>query len=134
MPVTWNPDAVTEAARRGIVRGLTMAGNIVRNEVVRRIQQTPKTGRVYTRRGVEHQASAPGEAPASDTGTLVQSITVEVNAEKLSVTVNAGAAHAPALEFGTDKIEPRPYMRVSLAEKRAELEATIAREIEVEFR
>ena len=39
-----------------------------------KIQSPPKTGRIYRHGKVEHQASAPGEAPATDTGNLVNSI------------------------------------------------------------
>lgn len=133
MPVEWSPEVVIEAARRGALRGAIAGANIVRNEVLRRILEDAKTGRIYRRRGVEHQASAPGEAPASDTGTLVRGITVEVDEATLTVRITNSAEYAAALEFGTDKIEPRPHMRVSLAEKRAEVEAAVGREIQLEL-
>lgn len=133
MPVEWKPEAVITAARRGALRGAIAGANILRNEILRRIQQDPKTGRIYTRRGVKHQASAPGEAPASDQGTLVAGITVEVDEATLTVRVTNNAAHAAALEFGTDKMEPRPHMRVSLEAKRDEIEAAVGREIGLEL-
>lgn len=133
MPVTWTPEASIEAARRGAIRGVTIGANIVRNEVLRLILQTPKSGRIYRRRGVEHQASAPGEAPASDQGTLVRGITVIVEPERVAAKVNSGAAHAPHLEFGTEKMEPRPHMRVALENVRAQLEEAVAREIRAEM-
>ena len=133
MTVTWTPEASIEAARRGALRGVTMAANEVRNEILRLIQQTPKSGRIYRRRGVEHQASAPGEAPASDAGTLVREITVQIDAARIAARVNSGAAHAAPLEFGTDKMEPRPHMRQGLANKRSEVEAIIGREVRAEL-
>ena len=36
----------------------------------RAIENPPKTGIVYERGSISHQASAPGEAPADDTGNL----------------------------------------------------------------
>ncbi len=134
MPVTWTPEASIEAARRGALRGVTVGANIVRNEVLRLILRTTKSGRVYRRRGIEHQASAPGEAPASDTGTLVRQITVIVDPDTLTAKVNSGAAHAPHLEFGTEKMEPRPHMRVALENVRSQLEEAVARDISVEMR
>ena len=118
-----------EAVRRGALRGVTIAANDVRNEILRRILQTQKTGQVYVRRGIEHRASAPGEAPASDTGTLARNITVVVNAQSLTATINSGAAHSRSLEFGTPTIEPRPHLRVSLAAQRNNIQITVGREI-----
>jgi hypothetical protein len=118
-----------EAVRRGALRGLTIAANDVRNEILRRILQTEKSGKVYIRRGVAHKASAPGEAPASDTGDLARGITVVINPQALTARVNSGAAHSLPLEFGTPTIEPRPHMRVSLASQRENIQLTIGREI-----
>lgn len=122
-----------EAIRRGAVRGLYMAANAVRGEIVYRILQTPKTGITYRRRGVQHQASAPGEAPANDTGTLVRNITVAVDPEKLTARINSGSAHGRALEFGTPTIEPRPHLRVSLDAQRNNISTIIGREIAAEL-
>jgi hypothetical protein len=41
------------------------------------LMQMPKSGRTYKRGSKSHQASAPGEAPAIDTGNLVNSIEVK---------------------------------------------------------
>ena len=38
------------------------------------IRMPPKTGKIYKRRSVTHQASSPGQAPAFDTGTLARNI------------------------------------------------------------
>lgn len=72
-----------------------------------RVAQGPATGRVYTRGAVSHTASAPGEAPASDTGVLLGSIYHE-NTGPLSAVVGSRIAYASYLEFGTRKIAPRP--------------------------
>jgi len=72
-----------------------------------RIQQGDKMGRVYTRGGVKHQASAPGQAPASDTGELVGSIYHERESE-LTATTGSRLSKAAMLEYGTAKIAPRP--------------------------
>lgn len=72
-----------------------------------RIQSGPKTGRTYRRRGVTHQASAPGETPASDTGVLVGSIYHERESE-LAATVGSRLAYAMHLEHGTIHMAARP--------------------------
>ena len=54
-----------------------------------------------------HQASAPGDAPATDTGTLVSSVYFE-QTNKLTATIGSRLAYAYYLEFGTRKIAARP--------------------------
>lgn len=114
-----------QAAMRGVVRGTEE----VRTEAVRLILETAKTGRIYTRGGISHQASAPGEPPATDTGTLVNSITTEYDESKLVGRVVAKAPYAPYLEFGTQTMEPRPFLRPALANTRKSVEAAIKDEI-----
>ena len=87
------------------------AQRIVRDAQVA-IQSPPKTGRVYKRGNVLHQASAPGEAPASDTTNLANSGTVR-RVGWLHFECVFSAEYAQALEFGTPsgKILPRPFLR-----------------------
>ena len=112
---------VRVAAAQAVVRGTES----VRNEALRLILDTPKTGSMYRRRGVEHVASAPGEPPASDTGRLVQSIRTEYEDGGLAGTVVAGVRYAEYLEFGTARMEPRPFMRPALANRRRAIEDDI---------
>jgi HK97 gp10 family phage protein len=83
-----------------------------------------KSGRTYARGGREHRASAPGEAPAVDYGNLKSSIQVfEVTPERAIIGTNA--EYAEHLEFGTSRMEPRPYMRPALDEHAHEIVAAI---------
>jgi len=74
------------------------------------IQGPPKTGREYAR-GVNkdkvHRASAPGEAPATDTGGLVISIYNESRG-KYAKAIGSRLDYAYYLEFGTFKMAKRP--------------------------
>lgn len=81
----------------------------IQAEARRLIQDTPKTGRIYKRGGVSHQASAPGESPANDAGTLAESIQARMTGY-IQGEVEPTAEYADYLEFGTEKMEPRPYM------------------------
>lgn len=93
---------------------LFKAGLVTESEAKKSILQGSKTGRVYKRRTVTHRASAPGQAPASDTGRLANSIHTTVEDGGKQVTVHAGggiANYAIALEKGTSKMEERPFMR-----------------------
>lgn len=62
----------------------------------------PKSGRTYG----SHVASAPGEAPAIDTGALASSIQVELNG--LSAVVGTNQEQSALLEFGGVKVAARP--------------------------
>jgi hypothetical protein len=79
-------------------------------DVRKAIQGPPKTGREYAR-GVNndkvHRASAPGEAPATDSGGLVISIYNE-NRGKYAKAIGSRLDYAYYLEFGTFKMAKRP--------------------------
>lgn len=109
-----------EASKRPVRDELAAGALILQNGMRSGIQKGPKTGTVYTRGSIEHQASAPGEYPASDTGRLANSISIDVRDQGDTIAVGPGIAsdvvYARRLEFGgTDSrgvtIEPRPYVR-----------------------
>jgi hypothetical protein len=95
-------------------------------DAMKRSLSLPKHGRVYVRsdarrkrsgrafRRLEriHRASAPGEAPASDTGALARSIKARVpSAFQLEIeTSDIGEM----LEFGTETIDERPFIRPAI--------------------
>lgn len=87
-------------------------------EVKRRIARGPATGAVYEKYNPRrtHQASAPGEAPMTDTGRLVSSVYVDPG--RLSATVGSRLAYAAYLEYGTRRMGARPVWR-PVAEKEA---------------
>ena len=99
-------------AEAGIATAITATALEINTEIKKMIQRGPKTGVVYRRGGgqnlsSEHQASAPGEAPATDTGALVSSVYFE-QTNKLTATIGSRLAYAYYLEFGTRYIAPRP--------------------------
>ena len=104
----------------------------VRTDIQRSIQSGPKSGRVYRRGNVFHRASAPGQAPASDTGGLSSSIYID-NDGPMTATIGSRLAYASYLEFGTRKIAPRPaWIPAALAaepELQRRAEAMIAQEV-----
>lgn len=131
MTVNWNTQAVTDDVRQAALRGVADSVEFVKGVAVSKITSGPKTGIVYRTRGVDHQASAPGESPASDTSRLVQSARTELNPAEISGEVVFSTAYAAALEFGREdgSIAARPYARPSLAESREQIEENIAAEI-----
>jgi HK97 gp10 family phage protein len=129
MTVKWygaeNMAAVKAAAFKGVVKGT----ELVRTEAIHLVLDTPKSGRVYHSGAITHQASAPGEPPATDTGNFVNQITTEFSMSDVSGVVNFGAKYSAWLEYGTIKMEPRPFARPALANKQSEIEAIVDAEI-----
>ena len=83
---------------------------LIRGEAIKLIQSGSKTGRTYKRYNPTrtHRASAPGEAPASDTGNLVSNIMVQEKGD--SIEVQSNAEYSKFLEYGTSKMEARPFL------------------------
>lgn len=112
-----------EAAKR-LEKDVLATALFVNQDVKQRIQRGPKTGIVYNRRGKAHQASAEGEAPATDTGTLVSSISFSKTGP-LSAEVISRLAYAYYLEFGTFNISPRPSWTPAAEKGKEELRRRI---------
>lgn len=70
--------------------------------------------------GKNHVPSLPGEPPNEDTGVLRTHIETTQIAP-LTVEVSSNAPYAAALEFGTSKMQPRPYMQPATDRKRKEV-------------
>ena len=91
-----------------VVKG---GGQLIRGEAIKSIQSGAKSGVMYQmynpRR--EHRASAPGQAPASDTGNLVSKIIVRQKSQDVT-SVESNANYSAFLEYGTSKMQPRPFM------------------------
>jgi HK97 gp10 family phage protein len=121
----------------------------VRGDIVKGYQKGPKSGQVYDsifrmingrpvpigpRQGnnlsATHQASAPGEAPATDTGRLVSSTEYRLTGAA-SAEVQTSVEYGPFLEWGTQRIEPRPLWRPTVIAAgpkfRARMETAIER-------
>jgi|TARA_Y100001973_G_C5117130_1_gene290766 HK97 gp10 family phage protein len=84
---------------------------LIRGEAIKSIQTGPKSGRIYEKYNPRrtHQASAPGQAPASDTGNLVSQIIVRPKNPD-EVAVESNALYSSFLEFGTSKMLARPFL------------------------
>jgi len=111
--LTWKGQAAISRVRAASSRGVEKVGRMLIQEYIRLIFDTPKTGRVYA----GHKASAPGEAPASETGRLVNSfkLNIKPDLKTARAIVSNTADHARKLEFGTKRMLPRPFMRRGLA-------------------
>lgn len=101
---------------QGLVQEINRVTLALVEDVRRRIvvsMRGRKTGRIYKRGGTVHQASAPGEAPAIDKGTLVNSIEVGSDGRgKYRLTI--GAKQAEGLEKGTRKVAARRFVEPAI--------------------
>lgn len=122
--------AIPRRTRKAVWRVLQQGGQLVADEAARRIIDGPKTGRVGPsrwRKGATHQASAPGESPASDSGRLAQSMTWVPNEGALSVDVGTATPYAVPLELGTEDgtIAPRPFLEPAFREMKPRINNAI---------
>jgi HK97 gp10 family phage protein len=109
---------------------LTEQGQLLEGAIARTLQQgSPGRGRVYPSAGgglnTTHQASAPGDPPASDTGNLINSIGTDFRRAELSVLVGTEVEYAPFLEYGTRRMAPRPFMRPAYQSREAAIERAV---------
>ena len=125
-----NLGAASQRAQRAIVRqlniGLLDVGHKVEKDAKDSIRGGSKSGRIYQRRTVTHRASAPGEAPANDTGRLLNGIRTKLDTIKLAVEVLAFARdkagkvnYAYELEFGNSRVAARPFLFPALERNKA---------------
>lgn len=110
-------DRLGSAGEREARRAIARSVQKVRADAVKSIQKGAKTGRVYERGSGgnlsgTHQASAPGQAPATDTGTLASSVKAQSNSK--GGTVGSSLNYAFFLEYGTMKMDARPWLRPAL--------------------
>jgi len=116
---------------RKIDLGLLNMAMTIEKYVKELMQKTQKTGRQYYIPGTrqKYTASAPYQPPAVRTGRLLHSIyhsSVEKDMQGKYVMLGAGAKsgnylYAKGLEFGTEKMKPRPAWQRVLKEKKDEI-------------
>lgn len=107
-------------------------GLVYTSEVRRLMVDSPRGGKTYRvgKRGRTHKASAPGEPPAVNTGTLVRSIGYRVTQGPTGWSAQCGSAIKVvpiALEYGTTTIAPRPAWRPALMKIRDQVKAAAQR-------
>lgn len=107
-------DLREEAGRTVLATAIEMRADIVTS-----IQRGPASGVTYRKTNPTrtHTASAPGQAPMSDTGRLANSITFD-RVGDLTATVGSALNYAPWLEYGTSRMAARPFFRPAIERMR----------------
>ena len=120
-------DRYQSRMKRVIKKWLNAVGLLVRSTAQASILRGSKTGRIYEKYGPRrtHQASAAGEAPASDTGTLARSIDMDINEQELSVDVGTNVFYAKWLELGSSIAKARPFLLPALDKHKARFVAML---------
>lgn len=82
--------------------------------------------------GAGHIPSAPGMPPNNDSGVLENNIETLRGSESGSIKylVSSNAPYASALEFGTSRMQARPYMRPALEKNRERIAKRLAAAID----
>lgn len=104
--------AISDTIEPDTVQLLLEMGELVRQTAMASIREN-------TIRGPGHIPSLPGNPPKGDTGRLELGIEVELRASEKTVNVISRAPYSAALEFGTSRIAPRPFMRPALQQHRS---------------
>lgn len=83
-----------------------------------------RSGEVYG----DHQASAPGEPPAVDTGNLRASITGLVDDKGVTIRgfVGSNVEYVRYLELGTEKMTKRPFLIPTILENQDKIMRILA--------
>lgn len=122
--VNRNLSALAEKYGKAVTDAALAGGQLVRSTAIKSIQGQ-SSGREVTRSrngGGQYSqvASAPGSAPNTDTGRLVSSILVDVQLS--DVFVGSTLEYAGHLEFGTVRMDPRPWLNPALEKNRRTIE------------
>ena len=87
---------------------IDLTAQLVRTDAIKSMQSSPASGRSYKRRSILHTASSSPNPPRVDQGDLVKSIKALVG--RLEAFVGTNQKYGPHLEFGTQNMEPRPWL------------------------
>lgn len=103
-------------------------------EAIKGINGPPKSGAVYEKYAPRrtHQASAPGQYPASDTGRLASSVRA-VPTGPMAYEVGTNVAYGPMLEFGTTRMAARPWLFPSFEKARVGIERELKVKLEAKL-
>lgn len=112
-----------------LYKAINRAGQLIRSEAVKGISKGMRSGNIYKRgkAGKVHKASAQGELPKTDTGNLVNNITVE-QVGKFAVEVGS-RIQAPEgywLETKEPSQGGRPWLKPTFEKNVEKMEKIIA--------
>lgn len=125
--------AADDIFEKGLRNALFEIGKDAARAAAALINNNGRSGRLYFYGGKPHRASAPGEPPANRTGRLKKSMDYSVHGD-YQVEFGSTASYAKDLEEGSDKIEPRPFLKEVVESKGAQHAETLGAEVTDEIK
>lgn len=128
MAVIWHGDKVLRQMEAIIEAKMDIAAEYVRKDIQDSMRGA-KSGRIYKLKKKFHQASAPGEAPATIHG---QSGLQGIMADKIgrfARRVGTNLKYGLYLELGTSLMKARPWARPALDRQRSKIQALFRKKI-----
>ena len=128
-----NLKALGKDMAKALSTGVFITANDIRTDAIKSIKQ-PSFG-THVRRSRQgggtyaHIAAKPDTSPNNDTGKLTSSIAVEMDWDESEALVGSNLDYASWLEFGTKKMDARPWLEPALAKNRDKLDANITKGI-----
>lgn len=115
-----------------VKKAIAKSAIYVQGVVQKNIMSGPKTGPMVRKYNPnrQHQSSAAGESPASDTGFLAGSISHRVRTKGKTIIgeVVASAEYAIHLEFGTVNMKARPFLQPALDKSASKIKSIFKQE------
>lgn len=99
-------EKIPEKQNKVLQDALAESALLVQGYAIKSIRAHMSSGITYGK----HTASKEGYPPNSDTGTLANSIRVEIDAAKLIALVGTNLLYGAWLEFGTKDMGARPWL------------------------
>lgn len=118
------PELIKALSGDQLGRAVVAGGFVLETAIKISMSATSHTGRKYGK----HTASAPGETPAVWFGVLVNSINTELTSSSATeawAQTGTGVEYAEPLEFGTSRMQARPFMRPGYDNNVTKIEDTI---------
>ena len=114
---------VEGAYRRAVENIIASSVQDVMNTAKQSIQTNSGGGRTYEKYNPRrtHTASSAGNPPNTDTGFLVSNIHAVMDVDGLGGSVESRADYSGFLEFGTSKMQARPYLQPALEENKPKI-------------
>jgi HK97 gp10 family phage protein len=121
--VQANLQKLSDKYGRAVVDAGNKAAMLIRTSAIKSIQ-SKSSGSEATRyrlggNSYQHTVSAAGDAPNTDTGALVRSIQIETKPD--AIFVGSSIEYSAALEFGTKRMQARPWLIPALESNRKKI-------------
>lgn len=110
-------ERMAEVFEQGRTKAVQEATLLIHREAISLIQKTSAGSKSDIRYNPKRtvNVSKPGEPPNTDTGRLVQSVKFDFDDGGAVGMVGSNLKYAAWLEFGTEKMAPRPWLSTAVS-------------------